>query len=97
MECAASCLKGLVVQPGRIFKILEETAQRLRRAAQHLVLLLYAGPDEPVQLTGRQGGELLHYRIQRGIADCGVPDIVVGRCLVVEAGLLIALGVCRRR
>ena len=71
----------------------EEIAQDLRRLAQNLVLLLDAGPDEVVQDGGRQRRELLHDRIEHGVADDGVPDVVVGGSPIVVAGLRMALRV----
>ena len=93
VERANPWAKGFVVQPGRrLVDRLEEIAQNPRRLAQSLILLLDAGPDEVVQDGGRQRGEFLHDRVEHGVADGGVLDVVVGRGLVAEAGLRITLG-----
>ena len=95
------CVKGanprtkcFVVEPGRFFKIVEKIPQGLRRSAQNLIPLLYAGPDEPVQVIGRQRSEFFHHRVELGVAYDGVSDIVVGRFLVVETGLCVTIDVC---
>ena len=86
--------KLIVVEPRRrLVKSFEEIAQDLRRLAQILILLLDAGPDEVVQNGGRQRGEFLHDRVEHGVADGGVLDVVVGRRLIVAAGLRITFGV----
>ena len=83
--------KGVVVEPGRFFKIVEEIPQYPRRIAKKVVPMLYAGLDEPVQVGGRQRGEFLHHRVEHGVADGGVLDIVVCRRLVENAGLDVSL------
>ena len=57
-------------------------------------MLLYAGPDELVQLLRGQRGEFLYQRIHHRIANGGVPDIVVGPYLIIEASLRIVLSIC---
>ena len=86
-----------VVEPGRLLEVLEEIAQRTRRELQNLVVLLYAGPDKPVQVAWRQlCREFLHYRVELGIADGGMFEIIVGSGLIVETGLFVAVEVSRR-
>ena len=96
------CVKGpnpgsefFEVEPGRVFKIVEKIAQRLRRVPEDFVLLLNSGADEPVQFVGAQRGEFFHYRIEFGVADPGVLDVIVRKCLIVETGPGITL--CIRR
>ena len=96
MERANPWTKGFVVEPSGILKIIEEIAQRLRRRAQHLILLLYAGLDEPVQFVRRQRGEFLHHRVKLGVAYGGVLDVVVDQRLIVAAGVGIGFRVCCR-
>ena len=93
VEDANPWTKGLVNEPRRLLKILEEVAQGLRRLVQNLIPLFYSSLDEPVQIAGRHGGEFLHHRVHFRIAKGGVLEIVVGLCLIVEAGLLITFGV----
>ena len=75
-------------------RFLKKSRRAWRRPLQKLILLFYAGLDEPVQIVRRHGGEFLHNRVQSGIAKGGMLDIVVGRRLIVEAGLLITSSVC---
>ncbi len=96
VERANPWTKGFVVEPSGILKIIEEIAQRLRRRAQHLILLLYAGLDEPVQFVRRQRGEFLHHRVKLGVAYGGVLDVVVDQRLIVAAGVGIGFRVCCR-
>ena len=88
VEGANPRAKGVVVEPGRrLVERFEEIAQDLRRLAQNLLLLFYAGPDEAVQVGGRHRGKLFHDRIEHGIAHSGVPDVVVGSFPVDRARL----------
>ena len=50
MKSADPGTKPFVVEPGRLLEIPEEIAQSTRCEAQNLLVLLYAGPDEPVQV-----------------------------------------------
>ena len=73
MEGSNTRTKCLVVEPGRGFlQVREEVAQYLGRFPQALILLLDAGPDEPVQIVRRQRGKLPHRLVQYGmpIAVC---------------------------
>ena len=98
MEGSNTRTKCLVVEPGRGFlQVREEVAQYLGRFPQALILLLDAGPDEPVQIVRRQRGKLPHHLVQYGIANSGVLDVVVGRSLIVATGLRMTFDVCRWR
>ena len=93
-EGASPRTKSIVIDPGRrLVESLEEVAQHLRRLAQNVVLLLDAGPDEQVHGAGRQRRQLLHDRVEHGVADGGVPDVVVGSGLIVTTGLGIPFGI----
>ena len=74
--------------------LVEEIPEHSRRGPQNVRLLLDAGPDEPVQILGRQSVHLLHDGIQFGIAKDGVSNVVDRRLLVVETRLGKAFGVC---
>ena len=78
-KSALTRLEGLEIDPLRHLHGVEEIPQYLRRLAQdRVIVLLHACADEPMHVGRRQFGELLHYRIEYGIADSGMPDIVVG-------------------
>ena len=80
-----------VVEPlGRLLDLLEEIAQNLRRALELLGLHFYARMDEAVQGRRRQIGDFLQYRIQEGIANGRMPNVVVGRRRVLETGLFVS-------
>ena len=81
--------KGLVVEPGRFFKTVEEIAQYPRRIAKTLIPIFYAGPDKPVQVGRRKRGEFPHNRVEHSVAHGGVSDIVVRGRMVEDAGLSI--------
>ena len=85
--------KRFVVIPGRVFQIVEELAQGLRRVTESLLILLYPRLDEPVQVRRRQGGKLLHHRIEYRVAYGGMLDVIVGFYLIPKTGLLITFGI----
>ena len=97
VEGANPRTEGVIVEPGgRFVERLDEIAQDLRRLAQSLIPLLYSGRDEAVQIGGRHGREFLHDRIERGVPDGGVPDLVVGGFRVDGARLGVAVDICGR-
>ena len=52
----------------RVPEVLEEITHGTRRETQSFLVLLYAGPDEPVQVAWRQlRRELLHERVELGV------------------------------
>ena len=91
MKGAHAGSEGLVVEPGRIFQIIEEVAHRLRGIAKGVVVLVDARLDEPVQFLRRRGRDVIHYRIERRVADGGVSDIVVRKRLIVLACFRVAV------
>ena len=94
VEGANPRAKGIVIDPGRrLVESVEEVAQGLRRLVQNVVLLLNASPDEVVQNGGRQRRQLLHDRVEHGVADGGVPDVVVGCSPIVTTGPGIPFGI----
>ena len=64
-----------------------------RRLAQSPFLLLDSGRDEAVQIGGRHGRELLHDRIELGVPDGGMSDVVVVGYPVDGARLGVAVDI----
>ena len=95
VEGSDSRPKRLMVEPRRIFHILEEIAQTLGGITQKFVLMLQARSEEAMQVICGERGDILHHRIQHGITYSSVPDIVVGGLPIDGARLGVAVGICR--
>lgn len=78
MKDADPGTKGLVVQPFGLLQAVKEIAQGPGRLAQRFGLLFDARADETMQVVRSHRGKLLHDRIEFGVADGRVPDVIVG-------------------